>query len=100
MKKKAFTLVELLVVIAIIAIFAALFIPVINQVKQKQEFINGNIETLNNFKVGDKVVINGLNITGVVETVFIETVDIVFTTPQSTGIQKARIKAALLRKIY
>lgn len=77
MKKKAFTLIELLVVIAIIAILAAMLLPTISKMSQKkknpysgQPVQVEQAKPVKVFRVGEIVVISGINKTGVVNNIF------------------------------
>jgi prepilin-type N-terminal cleavage/methylation domain-containing protein len=67
MKKKAFTVVEALVVIAIIAILAAMLLPALSKAKEIKEN-RKNLTPAKVLKVGDTIVIGGINKTGVVNT--------------------------------
>lgn len=76
MKKKAFTLIELLIIIVIIAIIAAGLLPVFSKLKQKTRSSGHPIQVeqanpVKVFRVGETVVVGGINKTGVVNNVYI-----------------------------
>ena len=82
----AFTLIELLVVIAIIAIVAAMIIPAVERAKQKQQYYQYHPQS--HLRVGDKVSVPSINLTGVVNAIYYDVIDIETITGVHRGVNK------------
>lgn len=94
--KKAFTFIEMLVVVMMVVVLAGMAVPICYWSNHKT-IEHKAIERLG-FKVGDKVVINGLSVTGVVDTIYAsDDVCVIANTPN--GLQWMNINPQILTKI-
>ena len=99
-KLKSFTLIEFLVVIAIISILIALILPALVATKRQSERQRYQQTVQRSIKVGDTVVISGINVTGVVNYAdFGRNFDIIVKNESGAVEKLTDVNAAIVRKI-
>jgi type II secretory pathway pseudopilin PulG len=105
--KSAFTIIEFLIVITTLFLFAAILIPSWNVDKHKSEKIRHKQELEQKsaeavafaFQVGDLVYIDGLSVTGKVNSIHGDMVDLLTKSTNDVLTLQPNINGALLKKV-